>query len=102
MAVQVDPISSTLKAPGTKRFKLKHNGLLSNFGFKFNLRRYIMDNSVRSSHPLFLNQLYSGVDPIALAAEWLSSALNANVHTFEVRLDRSCSPQQFTQFQTTV
>jgi glutamate decarboxylase len=43
-----------------------------------------MDNSVRSSHPLFLNQLYSGVDPVALAGEWLASALNANVHTYEV------------------
>ena len=27
----------------------------------------VMDNSVRSSHPLFLNQLYAGVDPVALA-----------------------------------
>ena len=44
----------------------------------------VMDNSVRSSHPLFLNQLYSGIDPVALAAEWLASTLNANVHTFEV------------------
>ena len=44
----------------------------------------VMDNSVRSSHPLFLNQLYSGVDPVALAGDWLASALNANVHTFEV------------------
>ena len=44
----------------------------------------VMDNSVRSSHPLFLNQLYAGVDPVALAGEWLASALNANVHTFEV------------------
>ena len=44
----------------------------------------VMDNSVRSSHPLFLNQLYSGVDPVALAGEWLASALNANVHTYEV------------------
>ena len=44
----------------------------------------VMENSVRSSHPLFLNQLYSGVDPIALGGEWLASALNANVHTFEV------------------
>ena len=44
----------------------------------------VMDNSVRSSHPLFLNQLYAGVDPVALAGEWLASVLNANVHTFEV------------------
>lgn len=44
----------------------------------------VMDNSVRSSHPLFLNQLYAGIDPVALAGEWLASVLNANVHTFEV------------------
>ena len=44
----------------------------------------VMDNSVRSSHPLFLNQLYAGVDPVGVAAEWLASTLNANVHTFEV------------------
>ena len=39
-AVQVDPIKPTLKAPGTKRLKLKYNVLLSTFAFKFNLRRY--------------------------------------------------------------
>jgi len=44
----------------------------------------VLDNSVRSSHPMFMNQLYAGVDPIALAGEWASSALNSNVHTFEV------------------
>jgi len=32
-----------LKPPGTKRLKLEYDGLLSNFGFKFNLRRYIME-----------------------------------------------------------
>ena len=31
-----------LKAPGTKRLKLKHDKLLSSFAFKFNLRRYTM------------------------------------------------------------
>jgi hypothetical protein len=39
-AVQVGPIKSTLKAPGTQRLKLKYEELLSDFGFKFNLRRY--------------------------------------------------------------
>ena len=39
-AVQVDPIKPTLKAPGTKRLKLKHDKVLSSFAFKFNLRRY--------------------------------------------------------------
>jgi hypothetical protein len=28
-----------MKAPGTKRLKLKYDGPLSNFAFKFNLRR---------------------------------------------------------------
>jgi len=40
-AVQVDPIKPKLKPPGTKRLKLEYDGLLSNFGFKFNLRCYI-------------------------------------------------------------
>jgi hypothetical protein len=30
----------TLKAPGTKRLKLKHDEPLSNVAFNFNLRRY--------------------------------------------------------------
>jgi hypothetical protein len=38
--VQVDPIKPTLKAPGTKRLKLICHDSLSNFGFKFNLRRF--------------------------------------------------------------
>ena len=40
--MQVDPIRPTLKAPGSKRLKLKHDGLLSYFAFKFNMRRHIM------------------------------------------------------------
>jgi len=38
--VQADPIKPTLKPPGTKRVKLEYDGLLSSFGFKFDLRRY--------------------------------------------------------------
>jgi len=38
--VQVDPIKPSLKAPGTMRLKLEYGKLLSNFAFKFNLRRY--------------------------------------------------------------
>jgi hypothetical protein len=38
--VQVEPITPTLKAPGPQRLKLKFDGLLSNFAFKFNMRRY--------------------------------------------------------------
>ena len=47
-AVQVDPIKPTLKAPGTRRFKLKCDVPLSNFAFNFSLRRY---NAVRPLPP---------------------------------------------------
>jgi len=40
-AVQVDPSKPTLKAPATKRLKLKHDRLLSSFAFNFDLRHYI-------------------------------------------------------------
>jgi hypothetical protein len=40
--VRLGPIKPPLKAPGIKRLKLKYDDPLSKFGFKFNLRRYIM------------------------------------------------------------
>jgi hypothetical protein len=39
--VQVDPITPTLKAPETRRLKVKSVGSLSNFAFNLNLRCYI-------------------------------------------------------------
>ena len=45
--MQVDPIKPTLKAPGTKRLKLKNDVPLSNFAFKFNLRRYNKRDNAR-------------------------------------------------------
>ena len=39
--MQVAPIKPTLKAPGTKRLKLKYDEALKNLAFNFNLRRYI-------------------------------------------------------------
>ena len=41
--MQVDPIKSTLKAPGIQRLKLKCDESLSNFVFDVNLCRYITD-----------------------------------------------------------
>jgi hypothetical protein len=38
--MQIDFMKPTLKAPGTKRSKLKHDEPLSSSAFKFNLRRY--------------------------------------------------------------
>jgi hypothetical protein len=40
VAVQVDPIKLTLKAPGTNRLTLKTENSQSIYGFNFNLRRY--------------------------------------------------------------
>ena len=42
--MQVDPVKPTLKAPGTERLKVKHEEVLSNFGFTFNLRHYNLVN----------------------------------------------------------
>jgi len=42
MAVQVDPIKHKLKAPGTKRSKLKCDKLLLPSAFNFYLRRYTL------------------------------------------------------------
>ena len=39
-AVQAGPMKPTLKAPGTKRLKLKIDAPLSELAFKLNLRRY--------------------------------------------------------------
>ena len=39
-AVQLDPIKPTLEPPGSKRLKRKCDVPLSNFAFKFELRRY--------------------------------------------------------------
>ena len=45
-AVQVDPTKPTLKAPGTKRLKLKCVEPLSDVAFNFNLRRYTAPRAV--------------------------------------------------------
>ena len=39
--MQVDPINPTLKAPGSKRLKLRNDEPFQNFAFKISLRRYI-------------------------------------------------------------
>ena len=44
----------------------------------------LLKYSVKTSHPLFLNQLYSRADPVGIAADWISTATNTNAHTFEV------------------
>ncbi|KAK3597058.1 hypothetical protein CHS0354_022061 [Potamilus streckersoni] len=46
--------------------------------------RDVIRYSVKTSHPRFFNQLYSGLDPYSLAGSWVTEALNTNMHTFEV------------------
>ncbi len=48
--VQVDPIKPMLKAPGMNRLNLNYNELLSDTGFNFDLRRYIMALSYLHAH----------------------------------------------------
>ncbi|KAF4518130.1 hypothetical protein B566_EDAN004480 [Ephemera danica] len=40
--------------------------------------------SVKTGHPMFLNQLFSGLDPYGLAGQWVTDALNPSGYTFEV------------------
>ena len=44
----------------------------------------LLKYSVRTGHPLFLNQLYSRANPVGIAADWVSVATNTNCHTYEV------------------
>jgi glutamate/tyrosine decarboxylase-like PLP-dependent enzyme len=44
----------------------------------------ILKKSVRTTHPLFLNQLFGGYTPESLVADWLISVLNPTMATFEV------------------
>ncbi|KZC06714.1 PREDICTED: cysteine sulfinic acid decarboxylase-like [Dufourea novaeangliae] len=40
--------------------------------------------SIKTGHPYFMNQLFSGLDPYGLAGQWLTDVLNSSVYTYEV------------------
>jgi len=61
-----------LRDKGESQDKLRH------------LLRETIRFSVKTGHPYFINQLYSGVDPYALVGQWLTDALNPSVYTYEV------------------
>lgn len=48
------------------------------------LTRNIIKYSVKTGHPHFVNQLFSGLDPYGLLGQWLTDALNPSVYTYEV------------------
>lgn len=43
----------------------------------------IVDYSVRTAHPRFLNQNFAGPSPVAVLGDWLAAALNTTNATFE-------------------
>jgi len=45
---------------------------------------FILDRSVRTNHPLFLNQLFGGADPLAIVGDFVATMLNPTMATFEV------------------
>ncbi|KAL4229121.1 hypothetical protein ACF0H5_012160 [Mactra antiquata] len=48
------------------------------------LSQSIIDGSVKTGHPRFFNQLYSGLNAYGVAGSWLTDSLNTNIHTYEV------------------
>jgi predicted RNA-binding protein with RPS1 domain len=44
----------------------------------------ILDKSVRTTHPLFLNQLFGGLHPESISGEWIATILNPTMATFEI------------------
>jgi glutamate decarboxylase len=46
--------------------------------------RQVSSLSVKTGHPYFINQLFSGLDPYGLAGELVASSLNSSVYTYEV------------------
>ena len=69
-AVQVGPMKPMLKAPGTKRLKLKYDESPSNFAFKFNLRRYTVVRGAgarpHALHPVQGRGVLRGASPSTL------------------------------------
>lgn len=46
--------------------------------------KFILGNSVNTTHPLFLNQLFGGFDAVSWAGEVASTLLNPTMATFEI------------------
>ena len=44
----------------------------------------VIDYSMHTSHPRFVNQNFAGPDPISVVGDWLGAALNTTGATFEV------------------
>jgi len=81
-AMQVDPMKPKLKPPRTKRLKLEYDGLLSEFGFKFNLRKFGFKFNLRR-----YNTGFTSFDNIA----WASLTIFQTLTRKAERLFRTCT-----------
>ncbi len=45
--------------------------------------RSLMDHSVQTRHPRFLNQNFAGPDPVSIVGDWIGAVLNTTGATFE-------------------
>ena len=60
--------------------------------------RIVVDHSVRTNHPRFMNQNFAGADPVPVAGHWLAAALNPAPTTydlapaFHIELGRALAP----------
>ena len=66
--MQVDPSKPTLKAPVYEHVKLQYHKLLSNFAFKFNMRRYSTGKSFVLQTLVALLKAKGGKNAVAVAA----------------------------------
>lgn len=67
-----------------RKLELELNPGPSNHGKLIELMRTVIQYSVKTGHPYFVNQLFSSVDPYGLVGQWLADALNPSVYTYEV------------------
>ncbi|OAF66477.1 Cysteine sulfinic acid decarboxylase [Intoshia linei] len=67
-----------------KKFDLALSDVGANYDTLITICEQVMQNSVNTGHPLFLNQLFGKVDNVSLIGAWLTSALNTSAYTFEV------------------
>ena len=44
----------------------------------------VIDRSMHTSHPRFVNQNFAGPDPISVVGDWLGAVLNTTAATYEV------------------
>ncbi|KAI5695429.1 hypothetical protein M8J76_004133 [Diaphorina citri] len=67
-----------------KKLELGFNAGPSSHGKLIDLMKTVIQYSVKTGHPYFVNQLFSSVDPYGLVGQWLADALNPSVYTYEV------------------